>query len=49
MALLTLILMIAAFLLLVGAAVGIPTGRVSLGWLGMALWALVVLLGGAHL
>jgi hypothetical protein len=36
------ILMIAACVLLFLGAVGVPAGRVSLPWLGMALWALSI-------
>jgi hypothetical protein len=34
----TLILYIIAFILLLLAAFGVPAARVSLGWLGLALW-----------
>lgn len=44
-----LILMIAAFLLFLGAAAGLPTGRLNLVALGLALWVLASLLGGAHI
>lgn len=47
MGLLILILMIAAMLLFIGAAVGLPTGRFNLIGAGLALWALAVLLGGS--
>lgn len=42
---LSLILMVFAFVLLVLAAAGVNHPRVNLGWLGMALWALTLLLG----
>jgi hypothetical protein len=35
-----LLLRIVAFVLLCLAAAGVPSGRVSLGWLGLALWLL---------
>lgn len=35
-----LMLMIAAFICLLLAACGVPSGRVSLGWLGLAFWSL---------
>lgn len=46
---LTTILMVLAFGLLLLAAVGVPVPRVSLGWMGMSIWALAIILGGAHL
>lgn len=36
---------IVAIILLVLAAVNIPAPRVSLGWLGMAFWALSEIVG----
>jgi len=42
---LTIILMVFAFVLLVLAAFNVGHPRVSLGWLGMALWALSILIG----
>ncbi len=46
---LTLILMVFAFVLLLLAAFNIPSPpRLNLGWLGMALWALAIILGDAH-
>lgn len=42
-----LVLMVAALVCLVLAAISVPAQRVSLGWLGMALWLLAQLLGGA--
>jgi len=47
---LTLILMVFSFVLLLLAAFNIPSPpRLNLGWLGMALWALAVVLGDVHL
>lgn len=44
------ILMVFAFVLLVLAAFWNPgPSRVQLGWIGMAAWALAILLGGLHL
>lgn len=42
---LPLLLMIIAIILLVLAGFGVSAGRVSLGWIGLASWALAVLLG----
>lgn len=43
---LTLILMVFSFVCLTLAALNVPTPpRINLGWLGMAFWALTVLLG----
>ena len=39
------ILMVFAFVLLVLAAFNLNLPKVNLGWLGMALWALAILLG----
>jgi hypothetical protein len=47
MAVLALILMIAAIVLLFLAAFNVAAARVSLLALGLALWAVVSLLGGA--
>jgi hypothetical protein len=47
MAVLALILMVAAIVLLLLAAFGVGAGRVSFLALGLALWAIVYLLGGA--
>jgi hypothetical protein len=38
------ILLLVAVVLLVLAAIGVGAPRVSLGWLGLACWALVALL-----
>jgi len=47
---LNLILMVFAFVLLMLAAFNIPTPpRLSLGWLGLALWCLAVILVGRNL
>jgi len=46
---LSLILMVLAFVLLLVASAGVNPPRVSLGWLGMAVWALAVLLTGIKL
>jgi len=47
---LTLILLVFAFVCLTLAALNIPTPpRVSLGWLGLAFWCLSILIGDAHL
>lgn len=40
----TLILMILATVLLICAAFGVSAPRVSLGWLGMGVWALSIVL-----
>jgi hypothetical protein len=46
---LTLILMVFAFVCLVLASLNVPTPpRINLGWLGMAFWALSILLGLGH-
>ena len=46
---LTLVLMVFAFVLLLLAAFNVPSPpRLNLGWLGMALWALAVVLSDAH-
>ena len=42
---LTLILLVFAFVLLFCAAVGVATARVQLGWLGLALWVLAEIVG----
>ena len=47
---LSIILMVFAFVLIVLAAFNVPAPpRLSLGWLGMAFWALSILLGSVHL
>jgi hypothetical protein len=47
---LSLILMVAAFILLTLAAFGVPSGgKPQLGWLGLACWALAILVGGVSL
>jgi len=47
---LTLILLVFAFVCLVLAGFNVPTPpRVNLGWIGMAFWCLSILLGDAHL
>ena len=38
------VLMLFAVLLLGAAALGVPSSRVSLGWLGLMCWALTFLL-----
>jgi len=44
---LTMILMILAFILLLLAALNVPVPRgIALGWLGLALWVLALILGG---
>ena len=40
------ILMVFAFVFFVVAAAGIALPRVNLGWVGLACWALSILLGG---
>lgn len=40
------ILMIVAVVLLFCAAFSVPSSRVVLGWLGMAIWATSILIGG---
>lgn len=44
MSLLILLLMVAAVVCLFLAAFGVAVRRVSLGWLGLAFWALAVLI-----
>jgi len=47
---LTLILMVFAFVCLLLAAFNIPTPpRINLGWLGLSFWCLALILGDAHL
>lgn len=46
MALLPLILIVAALVLFILASLNVPSSRVSLGWAGLACWALAALLGG---
>ena len=43
---LTLSLMVVAFVLLLVEALKIGNSRVSFGWLGLALWALSLILAG---
>lgn len=43
------ILLVFAFVLLALAAFNVGHPRVSLGWLGMAFWALSILLRGVHI
>lgn len=43
------ILLLVAAVLLFCAAFGVPSSRVNLGWLGLALWALSLLVGGASI
>ena len=38
------ILMLLAFIMLLLQALNVPTSRVSLGWLGLSLWALSILI-----
>lgn len=47
---LTVILLLAALVCFLLAAFGVPTSRVSIGWIGLACWVLVPLLAaiGAH-
>ncbi|MES3001363.1 MAG: hypothetical protein V4787_11790 [Pseudomonadota bacterium] len=46
---LALLFMIVAIVLLLCAAFGVPSTRVSLGWLGLALWAIAEVTGGVVL
>ena len=46
---LSLLLLVAAFILFVLAAIGVPSGRVNLIAAGLACWVLSVLLGGVHI
>jgi hypothetical protein len=41
---LSLVLLIVALVLLILAAIGIPSSRYSLGWAGMAFWLLAELI-----
>lgn len=43
---LTIVLLIVALILLALRAFGVSSGRVDLGWLGLAVYVLAVLLGG---
>lgn len=43
------LLEIVALVCLILAAIGIPASRVSLGWLGMALWLAALMVGGVVL
>lgn len=40
----SLVLIILAIVLLFCAAIGVPAGRISLGWLGLTLWVLSTIL-----
>ena len=44
---LVLILLIAGFICLILAAFSVAAPRVSLGWLGLALWLLAVIIAGS--
>jgi hypothetical protein len=44
----TLILQVAALVLLILAAVNVASARVSLGWAGLACWLLSELVGRIH-
>ena len=47
---LNLFLLVLAFVLLVLAAINVPSPpRISFGWMGMALWLLTLVLGGVKL
>jgi hypothetical protein len=46
MTLLVLLLLVAAFVLLLAAAFGVAVRRVSLGWLGLACWMLTLVIAG---
>jgi hypothetical protein len=46
MGLLLFLILAAAFLLLLAAAFQLPTRRVNLGWLGLAVWVLAILIVG---
>ena len=47
---LTLILLVFAFVCLMLAGFNVPTPpRINLGWIGMALWCLSIILGNARL
>jgi len=48
MAIVILILLVAAFILLVCAAFGVGRPRVHLGWLGLACWVATAILGNIH-
>ena len=39
-----LVLLVLAFVLLLLQSMGVPSQRVQLGWLGLALWVLAILL-----
>lgn len=41
----TLILMVFAFVCLVLAAFGVSAPRIQIGWLGLAFWALAIVVG----
>lgn len=40
------ILLVVAFILLLLAACNVPFPKISLGWLGLALWVLSIILNG---
>jgi len=46
---LSFLLQIVALVCLILAAIGVPSSRVSLGWLGMALWLCALMVGGVLL
>ena len=43
------LLELVALVCLILAAIGVPATRISLGWLGMALWLAALMTGGAFL
>lgn len=45
----TTILIIVALVLLLLAALNVPSSRVSLGWPGLFVWCLALVLGGVKL
>jgi hypothetical protein len=49
MTILSFLLQIIALICLFCAALGVPVSRVSLGWLGMALWLLSLMVSGVVL
>lgn len=49
MTVLSFVLQIVALICLFCAALSVPFARVSLGWLGMALWLLSLMVGGVVL
>lgn len=44
---LALILMVFAFVLFVCAGLNVPSGRISLGWFGLACWVASILVGSS--